>query len=78
MFVWLPFLGTCERAELFVAEVFLFLDLVARVLRTEVRVFHEDARPLYLGKFFPWVEYFGHSFPNCLSAACRPATPPTR
>ena len=63
MLVGLTFLGTGERAELFVAKVFLGLDLVAWVLRTEVRVFQEDTWPLYLREFFPWVEYLGHACP---------------
>ena len=63
MLVGLPFLGTCEYAELFVSEVFLGFDLTAWVFCTEVRIAHDDTRALYLGKFFPRVEYFGHACP---------------
>ena len=63
MFVGLTFLGAGEHAELFVAKVFFLLDLTAWVACLEVRIAHEDTRALYLGKFFPWVEYFGHACP---------------
>jgi hypothetical protein len=55
MLVGLSFFGAGEHAKLFVSKIFLTFELVARVLRTEVRVFHEDAWALHLCEFFPWV-----------------------